>query len=369
MYKEGITFVVPAYNTEGTIKRTLDSILNQTDSRYEVVIVNDGSSDGTESICRQYERAYPTQIRYVYQENRGLGGARNHGMQLAGREYISFLDSDDWLMAGYVKNVMTQIEKRRSQPPEMIFVLPQVYEENSKEVKPWYDAALFWEIFKENGQVVDPQRDSRLFFSDVNQCRKLLRRDFIDQVCFRFREQVKWEDVYPHFFLLSKCKSCMGIGNTGFYYRKGGSSQITASRGKDRLDLMVVFQDLLQYMESPQMSRVQAAQMIYPVMRILISFSMEGVRMADTNTRKKLVKGLHTFFCKVPDSWRREFRKQCIKHQARKEALRCLLFQMAIEHKCFNWLLYDNLYREAAEMFVKKSIYSMDRRKERHGTA
>lgn len=369
MYKEGITFVVPAYNTEETIQRTLDSILRQTDSRYEVIIVNDGSTDGTGHICKNYERAFPEQIRYVYQDNRGLGGARNHGMRLARREYVSFLDSDDWLMAGYVEAVMSQLEKRRGQPPEMILILPQIYDENSKEIQEWYDAALFREIFKEDGWVVDPHEDDRLFFSDVNQCRKLLRMDFAVQNCFQFREQVKWEDICPHFFLLSRCRSCMGIGNVGFYYRKGADSQITASRGEDRLDLPIVFKDLLEYLESPALSRMQVERMVYPAMRIFINFSMEGIRMSDIDTRERLVKELYLFFCAVPGRWYRKFRKQCIKYCTKKETVRYQLFQIAIRHKGFNRWLYDYLYQEAAETFVKKVIYTANRRMGRYDTA
>jgi glycosyltransferase involved in cell wall biosynthesis len=93
-----ITFVVPAYNTQHTISRTIDSILGQTDDRYRIIIVNDGSTDNTEKICEEYAKKYPQKINYVYQENRGLGGARNHGIQLTDTRYISFLDSDDWLM-------------------------------------------------------------------------------------------------------------------------------------------------------------------------------------------------------------------------------------------------------------------------------
>lgn len=369
MYKEGITFVVPAYNTENTIQRTLDSILGQTDSRYEIVIVNDGSTDGTEYICKSYESAYPDRICYVYQDNRGLGGARNHGMRLARREYVSFLDSDDWLMAGYVEAVMTQLEKKRGRLPEIILTLPQIYDENCKEVQEWYDAALFRKIFKKEGQVVDPREDDRLFFSDVNQCRKLLRMDFVDQTCFRFREQVKWEDICPHFFLLSKCRSCMGIGNAGFYYRKGNDNQITASRGRDRLDLPIVFEELLEYMGSLNLSHMQTERMIYPVMYIFISFSMECIRMSDTNTREKLVKELSAFFQAVPGRWYRKFRKECKKHCTKKERIRYQVFQTVIRHKGFNRWLYDYLYQAAAETFIKKVICTAGRGKERYGTA
>ena len=95
--KEKITFVVPAHNAEATLERTLNSILNQTDQRYKIVIINDGSTDGTEDICKRYEKTYLDKVTYRYQESKGPGGARNYGMTLVETEYVSFLDSDDWL--------------------------------------------------------------------------------------------------------------------------------------------------------------------------------------------------------------------------------------------------------------------------------
>lgn len=362
MYQKGITFVIPAYNTEHTISRTLESILRQTDQHYEVIIVNDGSSDHTEDICKKYAEEYPDKIRYIYQENRGLGGARNHGMRLAGREYVAFLDSDDWLMPEYVETVMAQLRWQAPVHPEIILILPQIYDENSKKVCEWYDAALFRELFREDGQIINPQNNEKILLSDVNQCRKILQTDFINRIRFRFREQVKWEDVYPHFFLLSQCRSCMGIKSTGFYYRKGSSQQITASRGADRMDLLTVYQDLLNYMKDPALPREAAARLVFPVMRILTGFSMEGIRMTDTDTRQKLVQELSIFFRTIPGCWYREWKNGCRKYGSGKERIRYRLFQTAIKHRWSSRWFEDYLYQEAIETLIKR-LFRMDRRK------
>jgi glycosyltransferase involved in cell wall biosynthesis len=89
-----ISVVVPAYNTRGTIAETLDSVLAQTFTDYEVVVVDDGSPDDVADFVAQ---TYP-QVRLVRQENRGLAGARNTGLQEARGVFVAFLDSDDvWL--------------------------------------------------------------------------------------------------------------------------------------------------------------------------------------------------------------------------------------------------------------------------------
>lgn len=368
MYQKGIAFVIPAYNTAQTISRTIESILCQSDRNCEIIIVNDGSSDQTEAVCKKYEKKYPDRIHYVYQENRGLGGARNHGMRLVSREYVAFLDSDDWLMPGYVETVMAQLGRQTAAHPEIILTLPQIYDENSRKVCEWYDAALFRELFKEDGQIINPQENEKILLSDVNQCRKILQMNFVNRIHFRFREQVKWEDVYPHFFLLSRCRSCMGIGSVGFYYRKGSSQQITASRGADRMDLLTVYQDLLNYMKDPALPRETAARLVFPVMRILTGFSMEGIRMADTDTRQKLVQELSVFFRTIPGRWYREWRKGCRKYGFGKERIRYRLFQAAIKHRWSCRWFEDYLYQEAAETLIKRLFRMDQRKKEIHDT-
>ena len=115
MEKEQITIIVPAYNAEATLQTTLDSILQQTSSKWKLIIVNDGSTDSTEEIGKRCEQNYPDKVRYLYQQNKGLGGARNSGMDLVDTPYIAFIDSDDWLKADYVKNITEQIEKNKKE--------------------------------------------------------------------------------------------------------------------------------------------------------------------------------------------------------------------------------------------------------------
>ena len=87
-----ITVVVPAYNVEQYIEDCLDSISGQTYDDYEVIVVNDGSTDATLS---RAESKVDRRVRVVTQLNRGLAGARNTGVRLAKGEFVAFLDSDD----------------------------------------------------------------------------------------------------------------------------------------------------------------------------------------------------------------------------------------------------------------------------------
>ena len=355
MEKEQITFIVPAYNSEATLQTTLNSILQQTSSCWKLIIVNDGSIDETEEIARSYERDYPDKVRYLYQQNKGLGGARNSGMDLVDTPYIAFIDSDDWLKADYVKNITQQIKKNEKEKPEIILTLPEIYDEKSGRVLPWYDETLFCSIFPKDGICVNPQKDKRVYRTDVNQCRKVILTDFVKRIHFRFREHVKWEDIVPHFYLMTHCRRCMGVGSTGFYYRKGSDNQITASRGKDRMDLIMVYQDLLPYLYKSDRG------LIYAVMRIMVSFANEAVKLADTDVRRELVLAFHQFFKVVPRSCDRILFCQANKYLGKSEVRQYHIFMVIIRHSFLLKVFYDYLYRDASENILKKMIRKINK--------
>lgn len=91
-----ISVIVPVYNVGPYIRRCLDSILAQTERDIEVILIDDGSTDGCGEICDGYAHA-DDRVRVIHNENRGLAATRNTGLELANGEYISFIDSDDWI--------------------------------------------------------------------------------------------------------------------------------------------------------------------------------------------------------------------------------------------------------------------------------
>ncbi len=92
-----ISIIVPIYNAEKYLKQCLDSIINQTLTDIEIILINDGSSDDSEIICKTYLN--DNRVSYYFKENEGLAAARADGISKATGEYIGFVDSDDWLEA------------------------------------------------------------------------------------------------------------------------------------------------------------------------------------------------------------------------------------------------------------------------------
>ena len=91
-----ISVVIPIYNVEKYIERCIDSVLNQTYMNLEIILVDDGSPDRCGEICDNYAQI-DKRIRVIHKENGGLSSARNAGLRIATGDYISFVDSDDWI--------------------------------------------------------------------------------------------------------------------------------------------------------------------------------------------------------------------------------------------------------------------------------
>ena len=103
MTKDLVSVVIPTYNRRNSVQRAILSVLNQTYSNFEILVIDDGSTDDTESVVKKMS---DSRIYYYRQENQGSQAARNHGIRLAKGVYIGFLDSDDeWLTEKLEKNV------------------------------------------------------------------------------------------------------------------------------------------------------------------------------------------------------------------------------------------------------------------------
>lgn len=111
-----LSVIVPAYNAAGFITESLDSVVMQESTiEYEIVIVNDGSKDDTQKVCERYAALHPNvNIKLIYQENAGVSCARNQGIAAATGEWITFLDSDDFLLPGALdivnEEIMTEMD-------------------------------------------------------------------------------------------------------------------------------------------------------------------------------------------------------------------------------------------------------------------
>ena len=104
-----VSVIIPVYNAEQYLKRCLDSVLAQTYQDFEIICIDDGSTDNSGAICDEYAKK-DSRIRILRKENGGVSSARNAGLNIAEGEYITFIDSDDYVDTDYMQTLYENLE-------------------------------------------------------------------------------------------------------------------------------------------------------------------------------------------------------------------------------------------------------------------
>lgn len=104
-----ISVIMPIYNSESTVRESIVSVINQTFNDYELILVNDGSTDSTEKICKEFQKKYNF-IKYYKLNNGGVSRARNFGLSIAEAKYVCFIDSDDLYENNYLEVLYNNID-------------------------------------------------------------------------------------------------------------------------------------------------------------------------------------------------------------------------------------------------------------------
>ena len=218
-----VSFVVPVYNGEKYLRPCLDSILSQPVQEIEVICVNDGSVDASQSILEEYA-AKDARVRAVRQANSGVSAARSHGMELTKGEYIWFFDCDDILQPGAAQTMLARAQETGAQ---LVMGNYQFYQQESGAVRPSGQKV-------ENVLWTGDQRLKAAHFSALCGC-KLWRTDFLRQNGLKFWSYRRAEDVA--FFLcgLACCDKVAGVDAVIYSYRiYSGSSCRSYSLAKER---------------------------------------------------------------------------------------------------------------------------------------
>ena len=185
-----ISIIVPVYNVEKYLIECLDSIVRQNYKEYEVILVDDGSSDGCPAICDDYVDKY--QFRVIHQANAGLSAARNTGIKAAVGEYLLFCDSDDFLIE--VSSLEMIAESLLMSHPDLLICLPDEYDESGKNVIYHHKAGNWSEHTAFQGNtLVDPLYRVNGIWVTLAQT-KIIRREFCIKLDLLFFEGIYHED-------------------------------------------------------------------------------------------------------------------------------------------------------------------------------
>ena len=341
-----LTVIVPMYNVEHYIEQCLDSLHKQSYTGFKVIIVDDGSKDNSAVIAKRFVERYPEMFTYVYQENVGLGAARNTGIKMVETDYIAYLDSDDWWMPRTAERLYNAL-KMETEQPDIIFMTPVVYSMATKQFTEWKDKPLLDSIF-EKQHVCTPRETPEMYGLEANICRSVWRRAFLAEHDFLFPVGVKWEDVFPHFFLYYWARRCISVPDCGFVYRVNSGNQITALSDESRLDTIKVFASALIYAFQNDWRVDEIAYII----DMMMDFSRWALAVSKPSVMKKLMPQLHELCSAIPAKYVRAYDRKFRNHRT----LRMMLWML---RKPTGYQILGNYHAITAS----KDIYHALRRK------
>lgn len=202
-----ISIVVPVYNVENFLDKCVQSILNQSFNSFELILVNDGSTDNSLEICEKYKKL-DDRIIVFSQENKGLSEARNSGIKLANKPYITFIDSDDWVEKNMLEILYKTIVEHKADVVNSKFFIDYPSKKDKQKTNQ----------FKAN--VYDKKQALYELFRGKNianyACGKLYKTEIIKKI--KFPAGVYFEDVYVMFKVFDKSKIIVDISAKLYHY-------------------------------------------------------------------------------------------------------------------------------------------------------
>ena len=232
---ETISIIVPIYNVENYLKSCLDSVMSQTFKDFEVLMVNDGSTDNSATICQAYAEC-DSRFRYFEKENGGLSDARNYGLDRAQGSYITFLDADDFLFENYLEKLYQA--SRLSDSDILIggycrFDGSDFYFYNDH----FKSESLISFTSAQAIQVLDSMLDVPFLTFSIA-CGKLFKRDLFNELRFPYGKYA--EDQFLIWKLYMKADKIHVFNNASYVYRMNpsGLSSVFSLKHLDYIDAL-----------------------------------------------------------------------------------------------------------------------------------
>ena len=234
-----ISVIIPIYNVENYLNQCVDSVLAQEFTDYEIILVDDGSTDNSPTICNEYAEKY-TQIKVIHKANGGLSDARNFGIKEAQGDYLMFLDSDDFWNGVIILSEINEIIKKSN--PDLII----------HELSCFYDLKR---IIPRKFKKEDIQKTSFKFKDDLKKlvnndiyyataCNKIIKTSIIKRNNIEFSKGKLHEDVAWCADIIPYINSYALYSNPFYYYRKEREGSLTIqTKPKNIIDLIDILSE------------------------------------------------------------------------------------------------------------------------------
>ena len=237
--KKFFSIIMPVYNSSQYLSYALRSVLQQSYSNFELLLINDGSKDNSVDICREFSKK-DDRIIFIDKKNEGVAISRNRCLDIAQGEYILFVDSDDILYGNALENIYLTLSTLR---PDMLRFEYQYIDEKGDELYPNYEKIR---RKKEQKNVMDsPSFMERIMYSEYFLCVNCYKRLIISQSNLRFKEGCTFnEDTLFICQFLTHSKRNVYISDKVYGYRKTKNAVTMNFTERNANDILGVFHDL-----------------------------------------------------------------------------------------------------------------------------
>lgn len=262
--KKRFSIIVPAYNVERYLPACLDSLLAQTFDDFEVLVIDDVSTDNTKTIALKYAEKHPDKIQVLaHKVNTRQGGARNTAINVAVGQYLMFIDSDDYLKP----NTLEYLDRVFSEEaPDIIEFCHEWVDQNGRLLR----------LERCTRQTVTPKSETPpMLLSTMGPCNKVYRRELFTEHGILFPEKYYYEDYWTVPKLLLQAKSVVYLDEAFYCYRQHGDSTMHDTNVQKNMDIMLGTDDLLKYFSEKKVSSKRLAELEYlAVEHVLINATL-----------------------------------------------------------------------------------------------
>ena len=219
-----VSVIVPVFNVENFIEKTLASICNQTFSDLEIIIIDDGSKDRSGVICDQYAKK-DSRIRVFHQQNQGITKTRNTGIGLATGDYLCFVDSDDWISEKFIDVLVAAIDQNKA---DIAFTNHSIVNNNKCTYRDDYHQSVYAEPAEKNELLC------QIFFPAVHG--KIYRRSSLMNRSITFLVQKGYngfaEDILFNFEALNGAEKLIFVPEEYYFYNRDNPNSVCALPAK-----------------------------------------------------------------------------------------------------------------------------------------
>lgn len=229
-----LSVIVPVYNEENYLQRCVDSLIHQSYQNLEIILVDDGSSDNSGNLCDVIAKS-DKRITAIHKDNGGLSSARNAGLKISTGDYVTFVDSDDWVdLDIYRKAIYEAIDKNA----DVVDFLP-VYTDGEHVPQ---NSVHESRIVEGENILYDYLYLGQTAICPFSVCRKIYKRNLFENI--RFPEGKLNEDIATNFKVLTNADRLIHISDIGYYYFQNSASLTNGPLKKKDFDLLDASQEL-----------------------------------------------------------------------------------------------------------------------------